>query len=321
MRKTIALILALTMVFALCACGNSAKNEASQNFVHVGEVNIAGNSTRTNATNIAPPTTEDYLAINNVVLEELNGKLYLPNIDVKCIFPQNIVDDYPNQLFLYFQYLDKNGEIVNTVKLLVENLSYNYGGWSDTIGHITGSDATLDISKVETIVFTHYEMMNFKNGSSWKESWDFLNPMVYKVSDLVPKNVIEDAKNGAFDSDPVAVEAVFVEKKTTTCVINMKIRNTGSNRRDVIKLYYQILDKTGDIILSNDIAVFGVEPGQAARTDNSFSVNCLAEEIGSIKITDYAYGEGSDRVYTVKREGKFELIDPIIISADDIMIK
>lgn len=321
MRKATAFIMALTMVFALCACGNSTENEASQNYVHVGEVNIAGNSTKANTTSIAPPTTTDYLAINNVVLDELNGKLYLPNIDIKCVFPQNIVDNYPNQLQLFFQYLDKDGGIVNTVELLVENLSYNYGGWSDNIGYIVDSDATLDISKVETIVFTHYEMMNFRNGSSWKESWDFLKPIVYKVSDLVPKNVIEDAKNGAFDSDPIAVEAVFVEKKTTTCVVNMKIRNTGSNKQDVIKIYYQILDKAGDIILSDDLAVYNIEPGQAARTDNRFSVDCLAEEIGSIKITNYAYGKGTNSSYTIKSEGNFDLIDPIIIPADDITVK
>ncbi len=59
----------------------------------------------------------------------------------------------------------------------------------------------------------------------------------------------------------------------------------------------------------------------AARTDNRFSVDCLAEEIGSIKITNYAYGKGTNSSYTIKSEGNFDLIDPIIIPADDITIK
>lgn len=77
----------------------------------------------------------------------------------------------------------------------------------------------------------------------------------------------------------------------------------------------------GDVILNDDINVMGLEPGQAGRT-NSCRINCLADEIGSVKITKYAYGEShSQTSYTIPANSRFEFIEPIIIPIEDITVK
>lgn len=340
MKKIISLLLAMTMIFALCACGASVKNSSAEstedsieesteetaeksesNTVYVPTDELVVNSSSKEEPSVAAPTTEDYLKINQVVLNEINGKIYAPNIDMKCVFPQNITDSYPTQAFLYFQYLNEKGEITNTIKTIIQQLSYNYGGWSDDISFVVEGDSSLDISEVKTIVFTHYEMMALNGSVVWRGTWDFLNPVVYEVSDLLPENVIEDAKNGKFDGDPIDVEEITIEKRVNDCNISMKIRNNGSNKKDVIKLEYQILDKMGDVILNDGIDVMGLEPGQAGRT-NSCRINCLADEIGSVKITKYAYGEShSQTSYTIPKNSRFEFIEPIIIPIEDITVK
>lgn len=225
MKKIISLLLAMTMIFALCACGASVENSTEEseecnenNVVYVPTDELVVNNSSKEEPSAPAPTTEDYLKINQVVLNEINGKIYAPNIDMKCVFPQNITDSFPTQAFLYFQYLNEKGEITNTIKTIISHLSYNYGGWSDDISNVVESDSFLDISEVKTIVFTHYEMMAVNGSVVWRGTWDFLNPVVYEVSDLLPENVIEDAKNGKFDGDPIDVEEITIEKESMTAI-------------------------------------------------------------------------------------------------------
>ena len=266
---------------------------------------------------IPAPTYGDYLLISAVKLEQESGTIYRPNAKVTCLFPDKRGFEYPDTVQFDFNYIDENGDIIKSVSVHVDQPAFGQSGWTKSTGRTLGDDR-LDISEVKSIKILNYKMWK---KSSWSEKWRFLVPVEFEISDLLPKETIDAAKQAKTNSevDPISIESVSIVKNK----INMKIRNTGEYSRDVIILHPKVLDKNGDILTTTELYVKELEAGQAGPSYCPFSLGCDINEIGSIQVTDYSYGlfNGSNHSsWTTPSGNTFPLNNPIMIPIDQISI-
>ena len=265
---------------------------------------------------VPAPTIGDYLLISEVKLEQESGTIYRPNAKVTCLFPNNLGFEYPDTIQFDFNYVDDNGAIIKRDSVYIDQFELGKSGWSKAIGWST--DDRLDISEVSSIKLINYQM---RSKSNWSERWGFLSPIEFEVSNLLPRETIDAAKQAETSStdDPISIESVSIVKNK----INMKIRNTGEYSRDVIILRPKVLDKNGDILTTTELYVKELEPGQAGPSYCPFSLGCDVNEIGSIRVTDYSYGvfNGSNHSsWTTPSGNTFTLNNPIVIPIDQISV-
>ena len=272
--------------------------------------NSAGNSS-----SVPDPTTEDYLTVTDLKLIPIEGTIYRPNLRVKCLFPDNLVTPYPEQMELSYALLDENGDIVDSCSLRLNHLSYNQGGWTEALS-VIGAD-NLDVSKVKALVFTDYMMWSSGFDSFGSKHWSAVKPVRFEFSDLLGE------ESGQAAGDPISVESVSLRRSSSNCAVDMKVRNLGDQRRDVITLNYQALDENGDIVASGDVNVKDLDPGQAAKSGFT-RLKCDIRDVASIKITDYSYGffnGGSRNSWTTPVGSSFRLSEPIVFTRDEIIFE
>ena len=324
MKRAIALLLALVMVFALCGCGvdkagtavkttgEGGQNETPQNStisVMPREITVTQPNFQVQTIKLTDET--DYLEISNPKLTKVNGSIYRFGYDAKCLFPQNLGVEYPNLIIIHHQYVDKDGNgersANNNVYSFTFGQSFTMEPTEDTEAYLM-RDYLLDISEIESISFTTYEMKNSTASPSWLGNWQFIKPVKYGISDLLPKDEIEAAKEWAEKGiDPISVELVRSENGKDY----LRIVNTGDTKQDHIMINYQVLDKDGDIIGTSNITVHDLEAGQGAKKElrpNS--------EASAIKIVEYVYPHTRGNGMLTSVEETFNMKNPITIKID-----
>lgn len=276
----------------------------------ISVTNPAGNSST-----VPDPTTEDYLTVTDLELIPVDGTIYRPNLRVKCLFPNNLVTPYPEQMELSYALLDESGDIVDSCSLRLNHLSYNQGGWTDALS-IMGAD-NLDVSKIKALVFTDYMMWSSGFDSFGSKHWSAVKPVRFELSELLGEESEQTVR------DPISVESVSLCRSASNCAVDMKVRNLGDQRRDVITLNYQALDANGDIVASGKVNVMDLDPGQAAKSGFT-RLKCNMNDVASIKITDYSYGffnGGSRNSWTTPAGSAFRLSEPIVFTRDEIVFE
>ena len=138
MRKTIALILALSMVFVLCACGDSPNEEDKiviQN--ENGEAHVVGNASA------ADSTLKFEVEDCKLKITDSNNFLYAK--------VRNLNDFDVDFVVVLYQLLDENGDSLTSTassRIFVEDLFAGQGGWFHT---------TIPLENVVTIRFYGFE--------------------------------------------------------------------------------------------------------------------------------------------------------------------
>ena len=157
------------------------------------------------------PVDEDFIAIEEIKLVYYGNGLYKPDIKVRCLYPEDALQTYPQDLNLYCNFLDSNGDIVHSFTACFSHLSYGKAMWAsaNNFSHMNGEN-TFDPTEVSQIEFTWYHMKTISGGRvAWQQEWDLLEPVIFNVADLesdVPLGadiaVREDANVIVFD-EPV----------------------------------------------------------------------------------------------------------------------
>ena len=115
------------------------------------------------------------------------------------------------------------------------------------------------------------------------------------------------------EQDLIAIESItLTPKRQDYTEMVVKIRNLTDEKQDYIGTDIQALDEKGDIICERPgVSIENVQPGQAGNT-MTFGLNCGYEEIASLSIYEYYFGEKTEgnAGYTVRE--KIDFINPLI---------
>jgi hypothetical protein len=185
------------------------------------------------------------------------------------------------------------------------------------------NDYNFDITKIKTIAITGYRFLSLKDMQVvYHEDFTFSPSIVYDVNEIIPSgsgsttsSILPAESNGS----PVAVEQAQLVGSSTSFKVNAKIRNMGGTKRDVIKVYFQLLDAQGDVIGSEELYVKDLEPGQGASGESSTIRGCSYKDVHSIKFISYAYGTfsgGSRNSWTMKSGDGGDFVEPYIFTVD-----
>lgn len=269
---------------------------------------------------------EHYIEILDMEIVEIDSELCRPNIKLRCMFPDGIAETYPTYLNLHVNYLDKDGFAVKSVDMQLQHFAYGEGLWTDAAAMST-YDFDFNKEEIETISITGYNFISLKDMTVvYNESFTFSPPYVYEVDDILPADSGDSSKANnvipAGDTkNPVAVEQAQLINNGSYIEVKAKIRNMGDVKRDVITVYFQLLDKNGDVLADERVNVMELEPGQAATKDSNAIIDCSYSEVDSIKFISYTYGTfsgGSKNSWTTKSGSGGDLIEPYLFTHDMI---
>jgi hypothetical protein len=129
----------------------------------------------------------------------------------------------------------------------------------------------------------------------------------------------------AEESEPLE-DMVAVEEIKLTPVVNtnqteivVKVRNLTDEPKDEITVSVQALDVNGDVITSSDIFVQDLEAGQGGNSGN-FSLDCSYDEINSLKIKTYSFGEYLEGRNDVWNAGEaYEFSIPLVYEMSEVI--
>ncbi len=175
MRKAISLLLALSMIFALCGCGKTREltaEEREQIFYEVAaEKGLdlsnqaaaawqqpkdamteapAPQSTLAPLYDVGPsPTDTDFICIEDMRLISVGDGKYRPDMKLRCMYPEDALQVYPQTVQIFYNYLNE----------------------------------------ISAIQVSYYDMHTVIGGRvSWQNEWDFLSPVEFNVADLEIEN-------------------------------------------------------------------------------------------------------------------------------------
>lgn len=317
MRKIVALLLALSMVLSLCACGASqdeaGAKEAEQNpaiAVMPRKITVIP-AENFQVCTIDLPDEPDYLEITNPKLTKVNGSIYRLSFDAKCLFPEDLGVEYPNLIIIHHNYADKNATALRSAESKVYSFIYGQNFTMDATVHTEAylmESYLVDISEVESIVFTSYEMKNSTAAERWVGDWQFVKPIEFKIADLLPEEEIKAAREWAEQGiDPIQAEIV----KTESGEEKLRIVNSGDKKQEYIIVEYQQLDKDGDVAGTGAAHVRDLEAGQGTK-ESLFK----GSDVCAIKITQYTYPHPDGSGYITSVEERFSMRNPIILELD-----
>ena len=151
-------------------------------------------------------------------------------------------------------------------------------------------------------------MKNSTAAERWVGDWQFVNPVEFKIADLLPEEEIRAAKAWAEQGiDPIQAELV----KTESGEEKLRIVNSGDKKQECIIVRFQGLDKDGDVTSTGAIIVRDLEAGQGTKENLlKGSDDC------AIKITQYTYPHFDGRGYISSVEEVFSMRNPIILELD-----
>lgn len=210
MRKAISLLLVLCTVLALCGCGKAREltaEEREQIFYEVAaekgldlsnQAATAWQQTKDAMTEapapqstLAPlydagpsPTDTDFICTEDMKLLSVGDGKYRPDMKIRCMYPEDALQVYPQSVQIHYNYLNNDNEIIMSDSLVVQHLAYNQSCWTNT-GVVQGGGDSFDLSEISAIQVSYYEMRTVIGGRvSWQNEWDFLSPVKFNVADL-----------------------------------------------------------------------------------------------------------------------------------------
>ncbi len=166
MKRIIAFLLALTMIFALCACGNS-------------EVKSTPEPTSEPTLETIPELSEEYFKIIDVKLKPYKDGKYWPNVKFQCLYPKDKHEKYPMVIDLYISVLDEEGVVIQKEEIKIMDPTFEEIGWSCVYDN--GLRLLIDPNEGKTIKLTGYR---FGFYGIPQELYDFDEPLVFQVTDL-----------------------------------------------------------------------------------------------------------------------------------------
>lgn len=174
MKRILSLLLALTMVFSLCACGSKEKT-ADQNIEYETEVkNVHVISTDSKFTEQA------FFEIYEARLQKTSKEgIYYPDFKIKCTFSP-YEQDQNTTYFITVHYLDKDGVIIKQREIYVEHLNVGDMAWTSSFSSGRATESYLDPNEVATVKIAGYRA--HLNGDNKKFNLD--EPIVFTVADL-----------------------------------------------------------------------------------------------------------------------------------------
>lgn len=208
-KKAIALILAAVMVLALCGCGSNnssylTQQEREQIFYDVAREKGLYTLIVTAEEKLSTipddrkastgegydkgpnPTGKDFISVEDLKLVRCDNGLVRPNVKVRCLYPKGELEKYPQNLDLYCNYINEDGEVIESLCLCFEHLAYDQVMWSkaEEFSHMNGEDRFAP-QKVKKIQFSWYKMYTIEGGRCiWQNEWDFADPIEFVVSQL-----------------------------------------------------------------------------------------------------------------------------------------
>ena len=261
------------------------------------------------------PTDVDYVEILDMELVQIDNNSFRPNFKIRNVFPEDVIEYYPDELRLYVSYFDEDGFAIQSGWIRLKHLTYGQGTWTEASGNIF-HECNFNITEVKSISVTGYRFMSVKGGVAvYGEDFTFNRPVIFNLQDFLTNDILNSA-----ESNPIAVEEVSFVKNGHKLEVIAKVRNLGSNARDVVQVNFQLLDESGDVIDDGYVVVKNLQPGQAAKGENLFSLSVKSvSEIGSIKFFSYSFGTfggGSTSSWTIQPGDGGTLVEPYIFTSE-----
>lgn len=132
------------------------------------------------------PTDTDFLTIEEIKLVPLDNGRVRPDMKIRCLYPEGVLQLYPQSAEVFYNYLNNDGEIIASNSVVWHQLAYNICGWTRTNAFtVQHGDDSFDPNEVKAIMIMRYDMRTIIGGRvSWKNSWSFLSPVQFNVDKL-----------------------------------------------------------------------------------------------------------------------------------------
>lgn len=169
MKRAIALLLALVMMFALCGCGSQSETKSG-----------------------------DKASASDDPVFKIEGIKYVPAADlgkgekysvggildykITCLYPQKDNEEYPNMFNLHYVFLDEDGVSFASDYLQFSNMSFGDAAWATSFDNSHIVDKILSpetIEKIKTVKFVGYDVW----GTTYKE-YKFNEPIIFDMTDV-----------------------------------------------------------------------------------------------------------------------------------------
>lgn len=179
MKKLISLLLALTMLFSLCACGKTEMTAEEKEKIYE---EVAAEKAREEHTVLDSDNQDDdaYLKILDVKLTPHGENKYWVDVLFQCLYPTDKHDNYPQNIFLQMAFVDKNGVIVDQIYQECSNLAYGDIAWSYAYG-IYKDNKVVNLNEIDTVKITEYR---FSGEGMTVEKYPFPEALVFKLNEL-----------------------------------------------------------------------------------------------------------------------------------------
>lgn len=310
MKKAIALLLALVMVFALCGCGSRA--DAAE---------------KTDTAKEKAEAFYDEICIEDVkFVYDGSNKMYQMQIKARNTYTDTGDKEPPDRFFIKFQFLDENKDVmtfpdsIGSTGIWFKNYAIGQGGWEKFAYPI-------DPAFLSTVSYFGVAAYTLEYGSPmvWRHEGQLSEPYIASIADKLEGSEIQsvdiepEGSQEAFADDKISVEEALI-KRSSSNRIAIKVRNNGDEAYEIISLNVQILDSNGDVLEGVEPCVFNLDVGQAGKTEY-LRLSCEFDKIAAIKVIGFRYGTGSDLVRNFSADSKFKLETPIIIPIEDITME
>lgn len=198
MRRIIALILALSMMFALCACGGSEElsdEEKEKIYQEVAREKAKSEQAAAEKSKYEGltesmlgeqavsymaeyPTESDYVSIEGIKLVPADDGKYIPDVLIKNLYEERI----PDTINVYCNYINSKGEVVEQVVVALGRIAYNQSMWSSAA---SSKFTAFDLSEITEIQFANYEILCILSAQDiWYQNFAFVSPISYKTADI-----------------------------------------------------------------------------------------------------------------------------------------
>ena len=196
MKRRIALLLVLAMMFALCACGSKelTAEEREKIYQEVAQEKAAaqesGNASDTEeaaSEGNSPADKEPFFEFYEARLQKASkAGYYYPDIKFKCLYDRSGLKNEPDYLF-NFQFLDQDGVIVKQEDIELKDIYYGDIGWTCATSHGKHMGMEFNLDEISVVKIVSYSVFAYDNeGKKPEVSIKILldEPVVYHVSDL-----------------------------------------------------------------------------------------------------------------------------------------
>ena len=178
MKKVTIILVALVMVLSLCACEWSATANTPAENTHT-KIDIETN----NVVSEVEQEPQDEQHLNDYAVEDFNIVDYPTDPNQSFVFRakiRNLTKEKAYLISFSVQFLDKDGDVLNTGALSMRNLDSQQAGWTDVYGQ--GFAIPLTVDEVGSVRFYDYQV--FDENNSFQYSGTLLPEIVFNIEDI-----------------------------------------------------------------------------------------------------------------------------------------